>query len=73
MIFTVIPLILIWPTWKFYRQEGDALPGWRKVLFLTGVIANAVSAAVLISFTIQAYVTSHGTTPVDLDRMYPVL
>lgn len=73
MILTVLPLILLWPTWKFYRKEGGAFPGWRKVLFLAGVVVNLVSTVVLISFTINAYLVSRGTTPVDLDRMYPVL
>jgi hypothetical protein len=73
MIFTLLPLVLLWPTLKFYVKEGYALLGWRKALFLTGIVANAVSGAVLISFTIHALVASRSTTPVDLDRMYPVL
>jgi hypothetical protein len=72
MIFTFFPLILVCLTWWFYRKEVDALVGWRKASFLAGMVANTISAAVIISFTIHAYVVSKGTTPVDLDRIYPV-
>jgi|NGEPerStandDraft_6_1074524.scaffolds.fasta_scaffold01867_9 hypothetical protein len=76
MLLMMFPLFLpipLWMAWRFFRKEGDALARYRKVLFLTGIVANAVSAAVLLSFNIHAYVASHGTTPVDLDRIYPVL
>src|SRR5208283_3113399 len=69
----LLPLLLLWVTWRFYRKECNVLVGWRKVLFLAGIAANAVSAAVLVSFTVRAYATLHGATPVDLDRVYPVL
>ena len=72
MISTFLPLLLVCLTWRFYRREAVALAGWRRGLFLTGLAVNAVSAAILISFTIHAYVVSKGTKPVDLDRMYPV-
>lgn len=72
MIFTFLPLLLVCLTWRFYRKEAVAVLRWRRGLFLTGLAANAVSAAVLISFTIHAYLVSKGTKPVDLDRMYPV-
>jgi len=73
MASTLLPLILLWPTWRFYRKEGDVLASWRRIVFLIGMVVNAVSGAVLLSFTIHAYVASRGTTPVDLDRMYPGL
>jgi|HubBroStandDraft_5_1064220.scaffolds.fasta_scaffold12141_2 hypothetical protein len=72
MILTFLPLLLVYLSWWLYRNESVNLAGWRKGLFLTGIAANAVSAAVLISFTIHAYVASKGTKPVDLDRLYPV-
>lgn len=40
---------------------------------MVALTANAVSAAVLLSFVVQAYVASKGTKSVDLDRAYPVL
>ena len=45
----------------------------RKVLFLVGLVANAASATVLLIFLVRAYGAEHATTPVDLDRVYPVL
>jgi hypothetical protein len=72
MIFTFLPLLLVCLGWRFYRKDAVTLVGWRRGLFLSGLLANAVSAAVLISFTIYAYVVSKGTKPVDLDRIYPV-
>jgi hypothetical protein len=72
MIFTFLPLLLVCLSWWFYRNKDAALVGWRKGVFVAGLAANAVSAAVLISFTIHAYVVSKGTRSVDLDRLYPV-
>lgn len=72
MIFTFLPLLLVCLSWRLYRNETVTLVGWRRGLSLAGLAANAVSAAVLISFTIHAYVVSKGTKPVDLDRIYPV-
>jgi hypothetical protein len=71
MVFTFLPLPLACLSWGFYRKDAFTLVGWRRGLFLAGLLANAVSAAVLISFTIHAYVVSRGTKPVDLDRIYP--
>jgi hypothetical protein len=73
MIFMFLPLLLVYLSWRLYHKDVVTLAGWRGGLFLTGLAANATSAAVLISFTIHAYVVSKGTKPVDLDRMYPVL
>src|SRR5277367_5770033 len=73
MIGTVIPLALLGLAWWFYRNEGASLMTWRRAVFVAAFVSNAVSGAVLISFTIQALIASRGTTPVDLDRMYPVL
>jgi hypothetical protein len=70
---TGAPLLLLGPTWWFYRNEGASLMTWRRAAFVAALISNAVSGAVLISFTIHALIASRGTTPVDLDRMYPVL
>jgi hypothetical protein len=70
---TGAPLLLVGLTWWFYRVEGASLVNWRRATFVAALVSNALSGAVLISFTIHALVVSHGTRPVDLDRMYPVL
>lgn len=72
LLYTV-PLLLLGLAWWFYRSEGAALVNWRRGVFVTALAANAVSAAVLLSFIAQAYIASKGTKPVDLDRAYPVL
>ena len=69
----LIPLALIGITSAFYRKENLCLPRWRRILFLLGILGNAVSAAVLFAFSIHAFIAAHGTKSVDLDRMYPVL
>ena len=69
---TVLPLFLVGVAAAFYRREGDQLVRWRRSLFLLGIGANFVSAAVLSAFSIHAYLAAHGTESVDLDRMYPV-
>ena len=46
MILTFLPLLLVYLSWWLYRNESVNLAGWRKGLFLTGIAANAVSAAV---------------------------
>jgi hypothetical protein len=69
---TGAPLLLLGLTWWFYRSEGASLVSWRRAVFVAALVSNAVSGAVLISFTIYALVVARGTRPVDLDRMYPV-
>jgi len=69
----VLPLLLLGLAWWLYRNEGKSLVRGRKVAFVVALIANAVSAVVLLSFTVQAYVGSRGQRPVDLDRIYPVM
>jgi Na+/serine symporter len=71
-----IPLllfVLIGIASAFYRKENQGLARWRRILFLLGILANAVSAAVLFTFSTHAFIAAHGTKPVDIDRMYPVL
>lgn len=68
----LLPLLTFGIIFAFYRKEGHGLR-WRKILFLVGILANAISAAVLYTFSIHGYIASHGTQSVDLDRMYPVL
>jgi hypothetical protein len=70
---TLLPLVLVGITSAFYRKEGRGLVAWRRLLFVVGIAANGVSAAVLSIFSIHGYLASRGTEPVDLDRMYPVL
>ena len=72
VLLNIAPLLLLGLAWWFYRQEGAALTNWRRGVFVTAFVANAVSAAVLVSFIAQAYIASKGTKPVDLDRAYPV-
>lgn len=72
MICTLLPLPLLWPIWRLYRRERGALAGWRRSLFRAAIIVNAVSAVVLATFTIHAYLISAGVKPVDLDWVYPV-
>ena len=72
MILTFFPFIFVFPAWWFYQKEAYVLVSWRRAAFVLGIVANAVSAVVIISFTIHAYVVSRGTIPVDLDRIYPV-
>ena len=66
------PLLLMGLAWWFYRNESASLANWRRGVFVSALVANAVSAAVLVSFMAQAYIASKGTKPVDLDRAYPV-
>ena len=56
----------------YFRPDGETLSRSRKILFLAGA-GNALSAIALLSFLVHAYIAAHGTTPVDLDRVYPVL
>ncbi len=56
-----------------FRAEGNALPSFRKVVFVLGAAANLGSATALLIFLIMAYKMAHGTMrPIDLDRVYPV-
>jgi hypothetical protein len=73
IVLSFVPLLLVGLTWWFYRAEGASLVSWRRAAFVAALVSNALSGAVLISFTIHALMVSHGTKPVDLDRMYPVL
>jgi hypothetical protein len=73
IVMASAPLILLVATLYFYRAEGKALNRRRKVIFFAGIVANGVSAAVLASFLVHAYIASRGSVPVDLDRAYPVL
>ena len=69
-----LPLLLLGVAWWQYRKEGSSLVGWRKRLFILGLIANAVSAAVLLIFLVHGIlIQSYATKGVDLDRAYPVL
>lgn len=68
----IVPLLLLGLALWFYRNEGASLVPWRRKVFGVALAANAVSAAVLVSFIVQAYIASKGTKPVDLDRVYPV-
>lgn len=70
MTLNSLPLVLVAVAISLYRKEGESLGFWRRLVFLTGIIFNLVSAAVLMSFKIHAFAA---TKPVDLDRLYPVL
>jgi hypothetical protein len=70
MTLNSLPLVLVAGAVSLYRKEGENLGFWRRLVFLTGIIFNMVSAAVLMSFTVHALAA---TKPVDLDRLYPVL
>jgi hypothetical protein len=72
ILLNIVPLLLLGVAWWFYRQEAASLANWRRGVFVSAFVANVVSAAVLVSFIAQAYITSKGTKPVDLDRVYPV-
>jgi hypothetical protein len=72
IVVGLLPLLLLGVAWYFYRSESESLLRWRKALFLSGILANTVSAVVLVSFLAHAYVASRGSKSVDLDRMYPV-
>jgi hypothetical protein len=72
VLLNIAPLLLLGLAWWFYRREGAPLANWRRSVFVAAFVANAVSAAVLVSFIAQAYIASKGTKPVDLDRAYPV-
>jgi hypothetical protein len=74
IVVNVLALVLLGPAWWFYRNEGAVLVSWRRTVFVGAFVANAVSAAVLLSFVIHAYMAVSGrATPVDLDRTYPVV
>jgi multidrug transporter EmrE-like cation transporter len=76
-------MLLIWLTalaavlsgiglWSF-RSEGRALVGVRKIIFVTGTVANLGSTIVLLVFLITAHRMASGAMrPIDLDRVYPV-
>jgi hypothetical protein len=56
-----------------FRTDVGTLTRSRKVLFLIGSIGSAVSTVVLLIFLLHAHKAAREATPVDLDRMYPVL
>ncbi len=72
MVFSVMPLLLVGLSGWVYRNEREDAGSRRRILFVGGLIANAVSGAVMLSFTVQAYRAWHGAVSVDLDGMYPV-
>jgi amino acid transporter len=73
IVLPLLPLIVIGLAWWLYRRDREKLPSWRRAVFLAGVLANAVSGAVLLAFFIHGYAASRGSKSVDLDRTYPVL
>jgi peptidoglycan/LPS O-acetylase OafA/YrhL len=72
MLMAVSSLLLLAAAGVCFRGESKTLTDVRRVLFLLGVAGCAVSAVVLLVFLLHAYRAAHGTTPVDLDRLYPV-
>jgi hypothetical protein len=72
ILLNIAPLLLLGVAWWFYRHEAASLANWRRGVFVSAFVANAVSAAVLVSFIAQVYIASKGTKPVDLDKVYPV-
>ncbi len=73
MLMAMSSVVLLAMAFLRFRPDGEALIESRKVLFLIGSIGNAVSTAVLLIFLLHAHRAAHGTTPLDLDRLYPVL
>jgi hypothetical protein len=70
LLLNASPLLLLGlVVWLYTRQRSD-LSAWRKRIFVCALIANAVSAALLLLFVAHALL---GSGPADLDRMYPVL
>jgi hypothetical protein len=69
-----LPLLLLGVTWWQYRKEGSELSVWRKRLFVLALIANAISAAVLLGFLIHGQMVISGSSKaIDIGRAYPVL
>lgn len=72
ILMTVSALLLSGTALLLFKKEGISLLRFRRVLFGVGVLANVGSIVVLFVFLAEAYKAAHGTTPVDLDRIYPV-
>ena len=70
---SIFPLLGVLAAWRFSVRAGPGRVRWRRTLFTTGLLVTALSASVLLVFVIHCYVAAHGTTPRDLDRVYPVL
>jgi hypothetical protein len=69
ILVNAAPLILLgFILWR-YRMERPDLIAWRRNIFVCALIANAVSASVLLAFVFRALFNSR---PTDLDRMFPV-
>jgi hypothetical protein len=73
VVMVLSALLLSGASLRSFRIEGQNVARFRRVLFLIGLIGNVLSAIVLLVFLSHAYVAAHGTTPIDLDRVYPVL
>ncbi len=72
MIMALLSLFFLVAAGVCFRREGKTLIPARRVLFSVGSVASAVSTGVLLVFLVHAYKAAHGTTSVDLDRLYPV-
>lgn len=72
MLMAISSLVLLAAAGMCFRGEGKTLTGSRKGMFLLGATGCGVSTVVLLVFLLHAYRAAHGTTPVDLDRLYPV-
>jgi hypothetical protein len=69
----LVPLFLLGAVWILFRKEGSALPSWRRIVFVTAIVANAVSAILLLAIFIRAQVAMRTLKPVDPDRIFPVI
>ncbi len=72
MLMAIASLVLLVAAGVRFRGEGQILTVMRRWMFLLGAAGCAVSTAVLLVFLLHAYRVAHGSTPVDLDRLYPV-
>jgi fumarate reductase subunit D len=73
MLMAISSVLLLGIVFLRFRTDVETLTQSRKVLFLIGSIGSAMSTAVILIFLLHAHRVAHRTTPVDLDRMYPVL
>jgi hypothetical protein len=74
IVLNTLPLVLFGVSWWQYRKERLALPGWRNILFVIALAANALSGAVLLSFVVHGRLILSGVAPrIDLDLTYPGL
>jgi hypothetical protein len=72
MLMAVAALVLVVAAGICFRGEGKGITGIRRWMFLLGAAGGGVSTVVLLVFLLHAYRAAHGTTRVDLDRLYPV-